>query len=81
MFLDIPGYCKIRIYSERGDLINTIIHDDGSGDQAWFLTTSSRQVVVSGIYIAYIEVTQDPEDTAYTYKKGDSIYKKFIVIR
>jgi len=81
MFLDIPGYCKIRIYSERGDLINTIIHDNGSGDQAWFLTTSSRQVVVSGIYIAYIEVTQDPEDTAYTYKKGDSIYKKFIVIR
>lgn len=81
MFLDIPGYCKIRIYSERGDLINTIIHNNGSGDQAWFLTTSSRQVVVSGIYIAHIEVTQDPEDTAYTYKKGDSVYKKFIVIR
>jgi len=81
MFLDIPGYCKIKIYSERGDLIKTITHDDGSGDQAWFLTTSSRQVVVSGIYIAHIEVTQDPEDPAYTYKKGDSVYKKFIVIR
>lgn len=81
MFLDIPGYCKISIYSERGDFINTIIHDNGSGDQAWFLTTLSRQVVVSGIYIAYIEVTQDPGDPAYTYKKGDSIYKKFIVIR
>lgn len=81
MFMDIPGYCKIKIYSERGDLIKTITHDDGSGDQAWFLNTSSRQVIVSGIYIAYIEVTQDPEDPAYTYKKGDSIYKKFIVIR
>lgn len=81
MFLDIPGYCKIKIYSERGDLIKTITHDNGSGDQAWFLTTSSRQVVVSGIYIAHIEVTQDPEDPAYTYKKGDSVYKKFIVIR
>jgi len=81
MFLDIPGYCKISIYSERGDLINIIIHDNGSGDQAWFLTTSSRQVVVSGIYIAHFEVTQDPEDPAYTYKKGDSIYKKFIIIR
>jgi len=81
MFLDIPGYCKIRIYTERGDLVNTLTHDNGSGDQAWFLATSSRQVVVSGIYIAHIEVTQDPEDTAYTYKKGDSVYKKFIVIR
>lgn len=81
MFYDIPGYCKIRIYSERGDLIKTIIHDDGSGDQAWYLTTSSRQVIVSGIYIAHIEVTQAPKGPAFSYKKGDSIFKKFVVIR
>lgn len=81
MFMDIPGYCKIRIYTERGDLIKTIDHDNGSGDQAWLLNTSSRQVIVSGIYIAHFEVTQDPEGPDYSYKKGDSIYKKFIVIR
>ena len=81
MFYNIPGYCKIRIYSERGDLIKTIVHSDGSGDQAWFLNTSSRQVVVSGIYIVHIEVTKDPEGPEYSYEKGDTILKKFIVIR
>ena len=81
MFLNIPGYCTIRIYTERGDLVKTIQHTNGSGDQAWLLTSSSRQVIVSGIYIAHIEVTQDPEGSGYTYKKGDSIYKKIIVIR
>ncbi len=24
MFLDIPGYCKIKIYTERGDLVDEI---------------------------------------------------------
>jgi hypothetical protein len=70
MFLDIPGTCTIRIFSERGDLIKTIEHVDGSGDEQWNLVTESRQVVVSGIYIAYFE-TPD----------GQSTYKKFGVIR
>lgn len=70
MFYNIPGRCTIKIYTERGDLIETIEHTDGSGDQEWFSITSSRQVIVSGVYIAHIE-TPD----------GRSINKKFIVIR
>lgn len=78
MFLDIPAYCKISIYTERGDKIKTIHHDDGSGDETWRLTTSSRQTVVSGVYIAVFEVTQDYKDL---YKKGDTTFEKFVVIR
>ncbi|UCF63767.1 MAG: fibronectin [bacterium] len=70
MFYNIPGQCTIKIYTERGDLIQTIEHTDGSGDQAWYSVTSSRQVVVSGVYIAHIE-TPD----------GRSINKKFIIVR
>ncbi len=77
MFYNIPPFCKITIFSERGDLIKEIIHDDGSGDEAWNSVTRSRQVVVSGVYIAYIEVTEDTDD----FKKGDSIYKKIIIVR
>ncbi|HTY37223.1 MAG TPA: fibronectin, partial [Bacteroidota bacterium] len=51
MFLNIPGHCTIRIYTENGDLINTINHENGSGDETWNSNTSSRQVIVSGIYI------------------------------
>ncbi|MCY4233554.1 MAG: hypothetical protein OXE59_07435 [Bacteroidetes bacterium] len=70
-FFNIPGNCTIRIYSEIGELIHTIEHTDGSGDELWNLTTSSRQLIVSGIYIAVIT----DEDT------GDEAIQKFTVIR
>lgn len=84
MFLDIPGQCRIKIFSERGDLINTINHTDGSGDQEWLLTSSSRQVIVSGVYIAHFEVMadqRDPETDEILYRKGETAIRKFVVIR
>jgi hypothetical protein len=84
MFLNIPPFCTIKIYTERGDLIKTIEHADGSGDEPWNSVTSSRQVVVSGLYIAYFEVTQDytdPDTGELLFKKGDNHIAKFIIIR
>ena len=70
MFLNIPPVCTIKIYTERGDLIKTIEHTNGSGDEAWNSITEYNQVVVSGVYIAYFE-TPD----------GQSTYRKFVIIR
>lgn len=70
MFLDIPGICTIKIYTERGDLIETIEHDDNSGDASWNSITQYRQVVVSGIYLAVI-----------TTPEGERAIRKFIIIR
>ena len=84
MFLNIPGNCIIRIFSERGDLIETIVHDDGSGDETWKSLSSSRQVVVSGIYIAHFEVTEDQEDPVtgdILYRKGETATRKIIIVR
>ena len=69
-FFNIPAECTIKIYTEVGELVQTIEHTDGSGDEKWNLTTASRQLVVSGIYIAVIET---PE--------GESAFLKFTVIR
>jgi len=84
-FFNIPGQCRIKIYTENGELIKTIEHTDGSGDDFWKATTSSNQVVVSGIYIAYIEVTQDIPDPSSPnnklFKKGDVKILKFVIIR
>ena len=77
MFYNIPGYCKIKIFTERGDLIKTFNHDDGSGDESWNLVSKDRQIITSGIYIAYIEVTNNSPN----FKKGETGFKKFIVIR
>ncbi|NQU28860.1 MAG: fibronectin [Candidatus Marinimicrobia bacterium] len=84
MFLDIPGKCTIRIFTERGDLVKTIHHEDLSGDQSWNSETDSRQLVVSGLYIAHFEVTEDINDAAtgeIVFRKGESAVKKFIIIR
>jgi len=83
-FFGLPPKCEIKILTERGDLIKSIRHVDGSGDELWDCITSSRQIVVSGLYIAYFEVTEDYKDEvtgATIFKKGDNTYRKFIIIR
>jgi hypothetical protein len=83
-FYNLPPVCRIKIYTETGDLIETIEHTNGSGDDYWHSLTSSKQVVVSGLYIAYFEVTEDYTDDntgQLLYRKGDSIFKKFVIIR
>ncbi|MCF7832611.1 MAG: fibronectin [Candidatus Marinimicrobia bacterium] len=86
MFYNIPGKCVLKIYSERGDLIQEIDHQTGSGDEAWKITTSSGQIAVAGVYILFIEVTEniyvDSDPTKeLIYREGDSVYKKFIIVR
>jgi hypothetical protein len=83
-FYGLPPACTIRIFTETGDLIETIEHTNGSGDELWHSITSSRQLVVSGLYIAHFEVTQDVYDETtgeLLLKAGDSTFKKFIIIR
>ncbi len=70
MFYELPPICTIKIYTERGDMIKTIKHTDGSGDEEWTQITSSTQMIVSGVYIAHIE-TPD----------GETAFRKFIIIR
>ncbi|MBN1302434.1 MAG: hypothetical protein JW995_14550 [Melioribacteraceae bacterium] len=70
-FYDIPGKCKIQIFTELGELIREIEHSDGSGDEFWDLNTSSNQLVVSGVYIA---VVTDSD-------RGEKQILKFTVIR
>lgn len=75
-FLNLPGECTIRIFTESGDLVKMIQHTDGSGDEAWGNLPNEQQVshsgqrVVSGLYIAYIET---PE--------GEHTIVKFAIVR
>ena len=70
-FYGIPGQSRIEIYTEFGELIKTLEHTDGSGDEFWDMTTSSRQVVASGLYLAVVTDTQT----------GEQRILKFLVIR
>ncbi len=90
-FYEIPPMCKLKIFTERGDLIWEKYHDDGSGDELWDSMTSSRQIIVSGIYILYVEVTEDyfaldniyanrdiydPHTKELIAREGDLLYNK-----
>jgi hypothetical protein len=70
VFKNIPGYCTIKIYSELGELINTVNHTRGDGSEDYFLTTSHGQKIVTGLYIAVIETPG-----------GERGIYKFVVIR
>jgi hypothetical protein len=72
-FFGLPAICTLKIFTERGDLIWEKYHDDGSGDEIWNSQTRSGQIVVSGIYILYVEVTED------TYAQEDIIATHDIV--
>lgn len=70
-FFNIPPECTIKIFTEIGELVKTIEHTDGSGDELWNLTTDSRQLLVSGIYLAVITDNTN----------GEEVIRKFVVIR
>ena len=74
-FFGIPGICTIKIYTELGELVRTIKHDDGSGDDDWDFRSDSRQKVVSGIYIARI-INEDPNDDEF----GSVALRKIVII-
>lgn len=69
-FYGLPAVCKLKIFTERGDLIYSINHTNGTGDEIWNSTTSSGQVVASGIYILYVETPN-----------GQKVIRKFVIIR
>jgi hypothetical protein len=70
-FYDIPGQCTIKIYTQLGELVQTIEHTNGSGDEFWDQSTASKQVVASGIYLVVIE----------NKSNGQKIIKKLAVVR
>ncbi|MFZ4619589.1 MAG: hypothetical protein ACOYNS_03450 [Bacteroidota bacterium] len=73
-FVNIPGRCTIRIYSELGELVKTIDHGTTAatetGSHDYDMTTSSNQIIASGLYIAVI-----------TTPAGEKEILKFVVIR
>jgi hypothetical protein len=81
LFAGVPSGCKISIYTERGDFVTEVTESEAG--YAWFLTTEWQQILVSGVYIAHFVMEEDYQDnkTGVRLDKGDTMVKKFIVIR
>lgn len=74
-FYGLPRNCTIQIYTEIGEKIKTIDHDNGSGSNFWNLLTDSRQRITSGVYIARF-VNKDPLDDEF----GQETIRKIVII-
>ena len=80
-FLNIPGMCTIRIFNVAGELIRTVEHNDGFGEEAWgsasegdYLLTRFFQNVQPGVYIYHIE-------SHVPGHEGEARTGKFIIIK
>jgi len=73
-FMNLPGSCRILIYTISGDLVKEIEHTDGTGDEHWDLLSRNELSVVSGLYVYKIEAWDD---------KNKPIYKigKLVIVR
>jgi hypothetical protein len=86
LFYNLPPFCKLKIYNITGDLIHTIIHDDGSSVASWDQITKFNQYIASGVYIAVVNNAQKliPDDQGnLTVRKDlpDKAIVKFTIIR
>ncbi|MBN2011242.1 hypothetical protein JW960_18000 [candidate division KSB1 bacterium] len=71
-FMNLPQTVTIKIFTETGDLVQTIEHDspvsDGSAD--WDMLTRNQHVISSGVYIVVFEKPS-----------GEMSFQKFLVVR
>jgi hypothetical protein len=55
-FRGLPGSCTIRIYTVRGDLVQTLRHDGSlEGFTAWNLRSKDNLEVAPGLYIFHVD--------------------------
>jgi hypothetical protein len=76
LFVNLPPYCTLRIYTATGDLIKTIEHVSGSADEIWDQVTESTQFVASGVYILQVSNARDINNNDLP-----DVTEKFVIIR
>ncbi len=71
-FAGLPeGNSTIEIYTQMGDLVETLEHKSGGGGmEPWYCVTKDNQYVASGIYIWRVKT-----------ENGDEKLGKFIIVR
>jgi|GEM_PF-345819 len=72
VFFNLPVVCKIQIFTENGDLVNTINFNSPvqAGSYQWDMLSSNQQAITSGVYIA-----------VFSKPDGEKAFQKFVVVR
>ncbi len=56
-FINLPQQCTISIFNLRGELVDTIEHNDvgSDGSESWDLRTSGSQDIAFGVYVYHVK--------------------------
>jgi hypothetical protein len=81
LFVNLPPYCTLRIYTVTGDLIKTIKHASGSADESWDQVTDSNQLIASGVYLLQVSEVLNLAREKMRGPIGKGVIEKFVVIR
>ncbi|MCU0411675.1 MAG: hypothetical protein MUF82_03985, partial [Bacteroidetes bacterium] len=54
-FMYLPPECTIDIYTVRGELVKSLMHTNGTGDEDWNLTNQSGVEVAYGLFIYVVK--------------------------
>jgi hypothetical protein len=58
-FRGLPQQCEIRIYTVRGELVRTLIHNAATeGYEAWDLRTKDNLDVAPGLYVYHVDAKE-----------------------
>jgi hypothetical protein len=79
-FVGLPAQCRIRIYTQNGDLVATVQHElsvPPSDSEDWRLITDTDQFVASGLYVYVIDSARDGQGK----ELGLSKVGKLVIIR
>lgn len=76
LFVNLPSYCTLRIFTITGDLIRTLEHTSGSADESWDQITDSNQQVASGVYLLHVDNAKDDAGTSIA-----GTIQKFVIVR
>ncbi|NQV16607.1 hypothetical protein HQ531_14185 [bacterium] len=69
-FIGLPPDCRINIFGLGGDLIDIIIHDDGSTNESWDMVSRNNQEIATGLFVYTVETSD-----------GRRQMGKFVVLR
>jgi hypothetical protein len=77
-FYGLTPECRIRIYTQSGDLVVTLHHFPAAGNiQQWNLLSESNQYVAAGLYLYVIDETKDDAGHALSLASRG----KFVIVR
>ncbi|MDG5766283.1 hypothetical protein QA596_02310 [Balneolales bacterium ANBcel1] len=76
LFVNLPPFATLRIFTARGDLVKVIHHTSGSGDEIWDQVTDYNQLASSGVYILHVSDARDGDMNPLP----DAIVK-FVIVR